>query len=191
MKKVLISILVIALAFSMVSCGEKNVADESSSQIKSSLEILETVWDAMPEDSKFFSFGGNINTGTSVDNAPGDFGVSNAEDVDYTLGFPEDSIDMIDQAANLIHVMNANTLTMASYHITDKSNLDAAVKAIDDNLTNRQWMCGFPDKLAVITIDGEYVVSIFGSLDLVEGLKTQVTKSYSQAVVAVYKDLVE
>ena len=31
----------------------------------------------------------------------------------------------------------------------------------------RQWMCGFPDKVAVAVV-GEYVVSVFGAEDLVD-----------------------
>lgn len=35
-----------------------------------------------------------------------------------------------------------------------------------DNIQQRQWMCGFPDKVAVAVV-GEYVVSVFGAEDLV------------------------
>ncbi len=206
-------IFVTLLAFSMLlsACGSKDntntdagtpengvtdVAPEAGDTAESTVEggalgILETVWNGLGEDKKFASFGGNNITGTPVENAPGNYGVDSPEDVDNSLGFPAASIDMIDEAANLIHMMNANTFTMASYHVTDKANLDAAVKAIDDNLSVRQWMCGFPELLTIITIDGEYIVSMFGAGDLVTSIKDQVIASYPNAVVALDKNLME
>lgn len=35
----------------------------------------------------------------------------------------------------------------------------------------RQWMCGFPDKLVVISVD-DYLVSVFGNEELVNTFKT-------------------
>lgn len=167
-----------------------NTSDESTTE-GGALDILETVWNNLDEDKKFASFGGNNITGTVVEDAPGNYGVDSPEDVDNALGFPAASIDMIDEAANLIHMMNANTFTMASYHVTDTANLDAAVKAIDDNLSDRQWMCGFPDLLTILTIDDEYIVSIFGAGDLVNAVKDQVIASYPDAVVALDKNLMD
>ena len=43
---------------------------------------------------------------------------------------------------------------------------DALATALRDNIHQRQWMCGFPDKVAVAVV-GEYVVSMFGAEDLV------------------------
>ena len=49
-----------------------------------------------------------------------------------------------------------------------KNGDDAAKLAEDlrDAIQNKQWMCGFPDKVAVAVV-GEYVVSVFGAEDLV------------------------
>ena len=70
----------------------------------------------------------------------------------------------VDQAASLVHMMNQNTFTAAAYHCTDDA--DALATALRDNIQQRQWMCGFPDKVAVAVV-GEYVVSVFGAEDLV------------------------
>ncbi len=210
LKKIFVTLL--ALSMLLSACGSKDnstnagttdpnagvtdVAPEAGDTADSTVEggalgILETVWNSLGDDKKFASFGGNNITGTPVENAPGNYGVDSPEDVDNSLGFPAASIDMIDEAANLIHMMNANTFTMASYHVTDKANLDAAVGAIDDNLSVRQWMCGFPELLTILTIDGEYIVSMFGAGDLVTSMKDQVIASYPNAVVALDKNLME
>ena len=79
--------------------------------------------------------------------------------VDSALGLPETA--KVDQAASLVHMMNQNTFTAAAYHCTDDA--DALATALRDNIQQRQWMCGFPDKVAVAVV-GEYVVSVFLSL---------------------------
>ena len=83
--------------------------------------------------------------------------------VDSALGLPETA--KVDQAASLVHMMNQNTFTAAAYHCTDDA--DALATALRDNIQQRQWMCGFPDKVAVAVV-GEYVVSVFGAEDLVD-----------------------
>ncbi len=44
----------------------------------------------------------------------------------------------------------------------------------------RQWMCGFPDKLVILTVDN-YIVSFFGANDIVDTFKGKVTAAYSSA----------
>ena len=41
----------------------------------------------------------------------------------------------------------------------------------------RQWMCGFPDKLVVAVVD-EYVVAAFGAEDLVDTFMTHLNGIY-------------
>ena len=52
--------------------------------------------------------------------APGKFDISKTEELGITLGLPEDLWDDIDDAASMVHMMNANTFTGAvylSYHV--------------------------------------------------------------------------
>ena len=48
---------------------------------------------------------------------------------------------------------------------------------------NRQWMCGFPDKLVILTL-GDYVVSCYGAEDLVDQFSGKVTETFADAAVA-------
>ncbi len=192
-------VLVLALVFTVAACGgkkddgkkEDDKADAAKVEVKDSLEILTKVWDALPEDNKFFAVGGSFDNNTATENAPGNFGVESAEALDNTLAFPAASVDMIDQAANLMHAMNANTFTMASFHLKDGKNLDTVVKAIDDNIANRQWMCGFPEQLVIATINDDYVITMFGALDLIDAVKAQISTTYPTAVFAIEKNLME
>lgn len=47
---------------------------------------------------------------------------------------------------------------------------------------NKQWMCGFPDKLVILTV-GDYLVSVYGAEDLVDNFQNHLTAAYASAVV--------
>jgi len=42
---------------------------------------------------------------------------------------------------------------------------------------NTQWMCGFPDKLVVASLDG-YLISVFGAEDLVDTFRDKLQTAY-------------
>ncbi|MBQ8597664.1 MAG: hypothetical protein IJ409_07750, partial [Lachnospiraceae bacterium] len=61
---------------------------------------------------------------------------------------------------------------------------------LKDNITTTQWMCGFPDKLAIYTVNGEYVVSAFGNAEVMDNFKTKLEEVYGAgAVLVVEEDL--
>ena len=49
-------------------------------------------------------------------------------------------------------MMNANTFTAGAFHVASSSDVDSVVSDLKDNIMNRQWMCGFPDKLVILTL---------------------------------------
>ena len=164
MKKFISLVLAAALAFSLVACGSKT--DDKGDQPytpASALDLLEKVWSTYTEDEKFPSSGGDYSEANSKEDAPGVYDLSDRAAVDSALGLPETA--KVDQAASLVHMMNANTFTAAAYHCTDDPA--ALATQLRDNIQQRQWMCGFPDKVAVAVV-GEYVVSVFGAEDLVD-----------------------
>jgi len=117
-----------------------------------------------------------------VDDAPGAFDISNADNMDYMLGFPGPSVANLVDAASLMHMMNANTFTAGAFHVASSSDVDSVVSDLKDNIMNRQWMCGFPDKLVVITM-GQFVVSVYGAEDLVDTFRDKLQNCFSSAVV--------
>ena len=86
----------------------------------------------------------------------------------------------MDEAASLVHMMNANTFTAAAYHATgDTAEL---AQQLRDNIMQRQWMCGFPDKQVVAVVD-EYVVAVFGA-SLSETFKYYTTATFIASLLA-------
>ena len=78
--------------------------------------------------------------------------------------------------------LNANTFTAGAFHVASSSDVDSVVSDLKDNIMNRQWMCGFPDKLVILTL-GDYVVSCYGAEDLVDQFSGKVTETFADAAV--------
>ena len=174
MKKMISLVLAAVLVLSLAACGDKdNASDGNPVRPTSALNILETVWNTYGEDEKFAVVGGDFSEANTREDAPGVFDLKDRALADSELGLPETAA--VDEAASLVHMMNANTFTAAAYHATgDTAEL---AQQLRDNIMQRQWMCGFPDKLVVAVVD-EYVVVVFGAEDLIDTFMTHLNGIY-------------
>ena len=194
MKKILALILALTFVLALASCGAKEDAKDTETKAESNVEttvdteeiennennvvvadtetakLLAKVWEKFGDDERFFAMGGDFEA--MVDNAPGAFGIADAEAVDATLGFPMAEIDKITEAASLMHAMNANTFTGAAYKMADGVDSAALVEAIKTNIMGRRWMCGFPETLIIIEANG-CLVTAFGNGEIIENFKTK------------------
>ena len=184
MKKMISLVLAAVLALSLAACGKDNASDGGPVKATSALDLLETVWNSYGEDEKFAVVGGDFSEANTREDAPGVFDLKDRALVDSELGLPETAA--VDEAASLVHMMNANTFTAAAYHATDDP--DALAQQLRDNIQQRQWMCGFPDKLAVAVV-GDYVTAVYGAEDLVDGFMNHLTGIYG--VTAVYDEAIQ
>lgn len=202
MKKIVSLLLILTMALTIVACGANEgtetkapettdtTAPETEAagvEVKDATELLNTIWGVYAEEEKFACGGGDADN-MSMEGA-GAFGLTDAEALDSTSGFPAAEIAKIDGAATLMHMMNANSFTGAAYHLVNADDAQAVAEAILNNLKTRQWMCGFPDKLVVYTI-GDYVVSAFGVEEIIETFKANTVKVYPTAVLAVEEPLI-
>ena len=178
MKKLLAILFAAAMTLSLAACGKKD--DGNADAPADSLALLTKVWDSYTDDEKFPAAGGDYET--SVDDAPGAFDPSNADNLNFLLTVPTEDASLIDDAASLMHMMNANTFTCGAFHLTSKDDADAVAQDLRDAIQSKQWMCGFPDKLVVLTL-GDYVVSCFGAEELVDEFSEKVTAAFSGASV--------
>ena len=174
MKKIVSLLLAALLVLSLAACGSKNNhSGDKPATPTSALNLLETVWNTYGEDEKFSVIGGDFSEENMKEDAPGAYDLTDRAEADRVLGLPETA--MVDQAASLVHMMNANTFTAAAYHATgDTAEL---AQQLRDNIMQRQWMCGFPDKLVVAEV-GEYVVTVFGADELVDTFMTHLNGIY-------------
>ena len=172
-----------AMTLSLAACGSKT--DDNSgnnSQPASALELLNAVWANYSDDDKFPAAGGDFDEANMTEDAPGNFSVEDGDALDYSLSFPAADAGKLSDAASLTHMMNANTFTAGAFHIANAPDVDAVVSDLKDNIINRQWMCGFPDKLVILTL-GDYVISCYGAEDLVDQFSGKVTETFADAAV--------
>ena len=185
MKKILALLLAAVLAFSFAACAKKEGTESSSSpsdvqtnQPKSALEILEKVWGKYTADDKFPATGGSQKH--MKDDMPGKFDVSDAEALDFELGFPKDAAEEIDDAASLVHMLNQNNFSCGVYHVKSSGNVEALAAKVKENILARQWMCGFPEKLVILSV-GDYIISVFGAGELINTFVSKLNAEYGSS----------
>lgn len=194
MKKIIALIMVAVLMLTFAACGgntdnngDTNKEETPAVTIASPVELLNTVWASYADDEKFPVAGGdeaNMNM-----EGPGVFGLENGgEGFVAITHFPAESVAKIDSAATLMHMMNANTFTGAAYHVVD-ADMAALVTEVKDSVMATRWMCGFPEKLVIVTV-GEYMVSYFGHADLVSTFTAKLQAAYPSAEVVVDEPIV-
>lgn len=190
MKRLLTVLLAGVMALGCVACGGGNADAQPKVEVADAKELLTKVWDTYAEDEKFFAMGGHFEA--PVDNAPGSYDVAKAEDLMISFCIPTDAVAMVDDAATIMHAMNANTFSAAAYHVTDVNNVQTIIDGIKEQTLNNQWMCGFPEKLIIVTVGEDYLVSAFGVADIVNNFSAKLTEVYGEAaVVAVEENLAE
>ena len=185
MKKILAFVLAAVMVLSLAACTDKGSEGGATSpsgaqtnQPKSALEILEKVWSKYSTDEKFPATGGSEKH--MKEDKPGKFDVSDAEALDFELGFPKANASEIDDAASLMHMLNQNNFSCGVYHVKDSGNVEALAGKIKENILARQWLCGFPEKLVILTI-GDYIVSVFGAGELTDTFVAKLSAEYSSA----------
>ena len=186
MKKILALALTFVMLLSFAACGGNKTGDENvttdpavttdapeEAKVVDPLDALKSIYNALPDDYKFAAGGGDANN-MSMDGA-GKYSLEGegvGEGIDSMLGFPADLVSKIDNAASLMHMMNANTFTSGAYHFVDAADLTASVETIKSNILARHWMCGFPETLIIVDLGGNTLLTAFGNGELIEKFKT-------------------
>ena len=199
MKKLVALLLATAMMLTCVACGGNNGEGGNTEgneggtkvEITDATEVLTKAWEeynnTVSDDMKFSVGGGNLeNFELVVMDAPGkcDTSLEGAKDaLSMSFCIPAEAIDMTDDAANMMNMMMANNFSAAAYHVADAANVETVVSSIKDATLNNQWMCGFPEKLIVVTVGEDYVVSAFGNGQVIDAFKTALTTVYGDAAV--------
>lgn len=197
MKKIIAMLLALTLAFGLVACannGGDNTTTGTTAEITEgttegttgeetvgelvattkALEIMTTIWNALPEEKKFPVMGGDANH--MVDGAPGLHSLAD-EGILYTMLVPETEVANIDEAATMINAMMINNFCGGVYHVTGDAK--AFAEAMHGAISTNRWMCGMPEKMVIAIIDGEYVLAMYGLNDFVNALETEMGKAYT------------
>ncbi len=186
MKKTVVLFIAVMMVFSLFGCGGKQNNGQSGqeggeSQYADALEVMNEVLKVYGEDELFAMYGGDLEN--AVMDAPGKFDISKTEELENAYGLPEDISSDIEDAASMMHMMNANTFSGIAYRLKEGTDMDAFVDSIKSCVLAKQWVCGQPDTLVIINVDGRYVITAFGAAELVEDFKSNALSALSGAQV--------
>ena len=184
MKKIVWPLVMSMVVLVLSGCGgqpSKPGMGEAMPEYEDALDVLNSITGVYKEDELFSLYGGDQEN--AVMDAPGKFDISKSEELDLVLGLPESQTANIEDAASMVHMMNANTFTGAAYRLKDGTDLDTFVETVKSNILARQWICGQPDTLVIIDAGGGYVVTAFGQAEIMELFKTNALSALSGAKV--------
>ena len=188
MKKFVSVIMVLAMMLSLAACQSGGEAETTTAPAEttapapvaaSALEILENIWANYAEEEKFAIIGGNPEA--MYMDGPGNWDMTYAEGMSYNLLVPADNLASIDEAASMIHMMNANTFTCGVFHLVEGTDAAAFAATMQAAVQGNQWMCGFPETLVIASFGGEYVLVAFGVNDAMTPFQTHLAEAYADA----------
>ena len=149
--------------------------------------LLNAVFATYTEENSFALCGGdeaNINY-----EGPGKYDVALAEELNVIAHLPATQNANIEEAANVMNMMNANSFTGAAYLLKEGTDVAAFAADFKADLDNAQWMCGFPEKFVVIQ-SGKYVITAYGLAMNIDYFKTQAASALAGSTVVLEGDIV-
>ncbi len=186
MKKLIAILLAVACVAVLAACAGGNTNDDTTTDANTdtasyadAVEVLNTVWATYEEENKFATMGGNDYENMPEDGA-GKFDIADTDALDATLALPAAQAGNIEEAASLIHMMNANTFTGAAYKVKADTDVKLFADDFKTKLDGTQWMCGFPEKFIVVKT-GDFVVTAFGNGEIIELFKTKALNALTGA----------
>jgi hypothetical protein len=205
MKKILTIALASLMVLSLASCGSKknDNADttisettpqtdvqtneetkaENTDSADGALSVIDSIWSKYAEE-EMFPCGGGDSENMNFE-GPASFDITKTDELDSTLGLPASLTESITDAASFMHMMNANTFTGACYTLKEGTDASEFAKTLKDNILSRQWICGIPETLIIINVDGTHILSAFGASDIINTLKTKTEATFSGATIMV------
>lgn len=181
-KMFLVLLLAGTMMLSATACGNSQTGNTENTQetetekpieIVDATDLLTKVWeqyevvdtDGNMYNDRFDVMGGHFES--AVMNMPAKYDLTKTSDLTLMYCVPETAISMIDDAGTIVHLMKASTFTAGAYHVTDEANVQEVVNGIKTQTLGNQWLGGFPDKHLIVVIDEQYVVSAYGTEEVV------------------------
>lgn len=188
MKRAVMAFLITLVFLNLLGCSSKKKlpeADQSEEKVKytDALEVWDIVLEAYDEEDLFAICGGNQEN--AVMDAPGKFDISKTEELTNTLGLPESQFENIDDAASMMHLMNANTFTGAVYHLKDGADINTFSDEVKESILAKHWLCGQPDTLLIVDAGGGYVITAYGYGEFIQVLKNNALSALSGSQVVI------
>ncbi len=149
------------------------VEDEIVADDSAAVAALSAVWNEVVADEALIAAFGAASADEVAGYfmAPAAFDMSDMETVAATLQISADTAASVEEAAFVMHMMNANNLTAASYVLAEGTDAAAFADAVKADIAAAQWMCGFPEQLIIAEADGA-VIAACGGADVINAFNT-------------------
>lgn len=205
-RKALLFLLAGAMVLGCVACGnsqtgntghsQRETESEKETEIADANDILTKVWDTYEDvdsdgnmyNDKFAVMGGHFDS--AVMDKPAKYDLTKTSDLALMYCVPESAIAMIDDAATVVHLMKASTFTAGAYHVTDASDVQTVADGIQTQTLENQWLGGFPDELLIVKVDEQYVVSVYGTTEVVDYFKEALSAVYGKQVTILVEEAI-
>ena len=167
-------VVIAAVLVSVFAFGGSNTTTTTEKPFepsyKDSLELLNEVFNtynaSATEETMLYVAGGNIyNFDTVNPEGPAAFVALADTDYDENLGFPVAEVSKIENAAAMFNMMNTNTFNCYTVKLTSGTDVNALANTVKENILNRQWWCGMPEKLVIINCPGNYLLVVWGVVE--------------------------
>lgn len=202
-RRVWVLLLAGVLMLSVCACGSNQTGNKENTQetetekeveIVDATDILTKVWneyEAVDTDGNMYNdrfdvMGGHFES--AVMNMPAKYDLTKTSDLALMYCVPETVIPMIDDAGTIVHLMKASTFTAGAYHVTDVANVKTVVEGIKTQTLGNQWLGGFPDKLVMVIINEQYIVSVYGAEEVVDNFEMVLSDIYGKQMQIITKE---
>lgn len=147
-------------------------------EIADATEILTKTWDMYAQEDRFKIMGGHFET--AVVGLPAEYDLTQTRDLVQMYCVPEGQVENLDDAATMVDLYNAGRFMAGVYHVTDAEFVKDFGEGIQSQFLANEWHGEKPEKLLVMKIDEQYVVSVSGRASLVNGFKQKLEAVYQE-----------
>ena len=197
-KKWLILIIVGILACSGIGCGTSGVGSEHTGTTQGTESVIETesefhieildaedillkTWTAYKSEERFEIMGGHFSS--ALIGLPAKYDLEQSVDLVQMYCFPEKYLSVVDDVATMVDLFNAARFSVSVYHVTDVETMQSVAEDTKTQVRENEWHGEKPEKLFIINIDDQYVVSVYG--------REQLVNEFKQKLESVYKKMTE
>lgn len=185
MKKIVcVTLTTIMILLLLTGCGSKKNDSGSVGSSTSAEALLQDIWGAFNEKDQFAVSGGDEKNAAQ---GPARFEINadNAETFQYLLHVTDEMYAQLENdAATMQHMMNTNTFSAAVVKLKSGIDTKSFADSYQQELNGQQWMCGFPDKMLVLSL-GDYLVIGYGKMDNMDNLQKACAKVDSNCSIVI------
>lgn len=141
------------------------------------VELLEPIWMGLGGEHQPAAYGGHYSE--EYNNGPATYELTYADELANVLMLPADKMDSVEDAATVVHLLNANSMTAGVVKLKEGTDVKAFADAVADRITNNQWICGFPEWMSVVQINDNFLFIAYGVYDLVSPMVENMDSSWN------------